>query len=59
MTCVTDNLLPVDGAVPYYGQILDRTEERRYFAVLLEIVPWRHDEIVLFGKHIVTARQVA
>lgn len=55
----TDNLLPTDGTVLYYGQILDPLQARRYFDELLEKIPWQRDEIVLFGKRIVTARQVA
>ncbi len=53
------NLLPCDGTVNYHGRILTPTEADRCLDALLHGVPWRHDEAVIFGKHIVTARQVA
>lgn len=54
-----ENLLPRDGVVNYHGEILDVGEEERFFRALLEKVPWKNDEAVIFGKHIVTARKVA
>lgn len=53
------NLLPCDGIVTYHGRILGAAEARRYFDALMATVPWRNDEAILFGKHIVTARMVA
>lgn len=55
----TVNLLPCDGTVNYFGAIMDDSEARRYFGLLLRTVEWRNDEAVFFGKHIVTARKVA
>lgn len=55
----TENLLPRDGVVNYYGAILEATAEARYFQALLETIPWKSDETVIFGKRIVTARKVA
>ena len=54
-----DNLLPCDGLVNYHGRLLPRTAADHYFAALLNAVPWQHDEAIIFGKHIVTARKVA
>jgi alkylated DNA repair dioxygenase AlkB len=53
------NLLPCDGTVHYHGPILDHEEARWYRDALLQGVPWRHDEAVIFGRRIITARKVA
>lgn len=53
------NLLPRDGVVHYFGPDLAITEAARFYQKLLDDVPWSHDELVLFGKRIVTAREVA
>jgi alkylated DNA repair dioxygenase AlkB len=53
------NLLPSDGTVNYLGRIFALTEADHYTTTLLNEVPWQHDEAIIFGKHIVTARKVA
>ncbi len=53
------NLLPCDGAVHYHGPILSVTDSSAVYQSLLDDIPWAHDEIVMFGKRIVTAREVA
>jgi alkylated DNA repair dioxygenase AlkB len=53
------NLLPRDGTVNYFGQILGPDQARRYYEALLQTVPWKNDEASIFGRHIVTARKVA
>lgn len=53
------NLLPCDGVVSYHGRILTPAEADHCLAALLQDVPWRHDEAVIFGRRIVTARKVA
>ncbi len=53
------NLLPCDGTVNYFGCVLDEEDARGLFRNLLDEVPWEHDEVVIFGKRIVTARKVA
>ena len=53
------NLLPMDGTVNYYGRIFEHAESGRYYEALLRTIPWKHDEAIIFGKHIVTARKVA
>lgn len=55
----TVNLLPCDGVVNYHGPVLGHDEALRYYEALLNTIPWRHDEAVMFGRHIVTARKVA
>ncbi|HTI68581.1 MAG TPA: alpha-ketoglutarate-dependent dioxygenase AlkB [Candidatus Limnocylindria bacterium] len=53
------NLLPCDGVAHYHGPILNGMEAQGYFDALLAGVPWRHDELVIFGQRRVTARKVA
>ncbi len=55
----TINLLPRDGIVNYHGQVWSPSAAGIYFHKLLADIPWQHDEAVIFGKHIVTARKVA
>ncbi|MBP8851296.1 MAG: alpha-ketoglutarate-dependent dioxygenase AlkB, partial [Breznakibacter sp.] len=49
-----NNLLPKDGTVNYYGKILTSAEANRFYASLLSTIEWQHDEIILYGKRIVT-----
>lgn len=53
------NLLPCDGMVNYFGSIFSQPESDRLFNALLREVAWKNDELVMFGKAIVTARKVA
>lgn len=53
------NLLPCDGIVRFFGQVLTPEVAEKYFATLRDTTPWRHEEVVIFGKRIVTAREVA
>ncbi|BCU78119.1 alpha-ketoglutarate-dependent dioxygenase AlkB [Luteolibacter sp. LG18] len=54
-----DNLLPRDGIARYHGPVFPAAEADRFFHELRDTVPWRHDEVVMFGKRVVTARLVA
>jgi len=53
------NLLPAEGEAIYYGSLFIPREADSFLQSLLTEVEWRHDECVMFGKRIVTARQVA
>ena len=53
------NLLPRDGTVNYHGPVMGTGAARNYYDRLMSSVPWQHDEAVMFGRHIVTARKVA
>lgn len=53
------NLLPKDGEVRYFGQIFTRCEAEQIAAQLLKDIEWQNDKAVIFGKLIVTRRQVA
>ena len=53
------NLLPKDGTLNYYGSIFSVVDSTNYFDALLNTIEWKNDEIILFGKKIVTKRKVA
>jgi len=53
------NLLPCDGEVLYYGQVIDAQQANHYFTRLMETIEWKNDEAIVFGKRIVTKRKVA
>lgn len=53
------NLLPQDGSLAYHDAFLPAAEADQAFAALLAEVPWKPDEVLLFGKRIVTARKVS
>ena len=53
------NLLPKDGNLNYYGPVFSSLDSTNYFDALLNTIEWKNDEIILFGKKIVTKRKVA
>jgi len=53
------NLLPKEGEVNYYGQIIKNKEANYYYDCLFNTIQWKNDEAILFGKRIVTKRKVA
>ena len=53
------NLLNKNGIAFYFGKILTGPEDDRYFTKLLHAIAWQHDELILFGKRIITKREVA
>lgn len=55
----TQNLLPKDGIVNYYGKIFSLPDANNYLTNLLNNIEWKNDEAVIFGKLIVTKRKVA
>lgn len=55
----TENLLPFDGTVHYYGKIISLEEANNFYNILLNTIDWKNDEAIIFGKHIITARKVA
>ena len=55
----TQNKLPKDGIVNYYGKVFTTQEAHFYFNYLMHNVAWKNDEAVIFGKHIITKRKVA
>lgn len=53
------NLLPYDGIINYYGQIMPADQAEHYFKLLRESIEWKNDQAIIFGKLIVTKRKVA
>jgi alkylated DNA repair dioxygenase AlkB len=52
---ITTTVLSKDGVVEYHTNVIPSG----YFNSLLQNVAWKNDEVVIFGKHITTKRQVA
>ncbi len=53
------NLLPCDGVVNYYGEMMNQKEAAYYFDCLLTKIEWKNDQAVIFGRHIITQRKIA
>lgn len=53
------NLLPADGVVNYYGKLFPRPVADDHLKKLLQDIPWKNDEAVIFGKLVRTKRKVA
>lgn len=54
-----ENIIPYDGKATYYGPILDGVVAQNYFDVLYKETPWQRDELLMYGKHIITERKIA
>lgn len=52
------NLLPIDGSAVLHPDFLTIEESGNYFESLLSNIDWRQDELVIFGKRIITSRKV-
>lgn len=55
----TQNLLPHDGFVSYYGQVFDLKVANEFYQSLLQSLKWENDQSIIFGKLIITKRKVA
>lgn len=55
----TQNLLPKDGTVLYYGKLLEQDQANHYLDALLNNIEWRNDEAIIYGKKIITKRKVS
>lgn len=51
---ITTTVLSKDGVVEYHTNVIPSG----YFNSVLQNVAWKNDEVVIFGKHITTKRQV-
>ncbi len=58
-SAITHNILPCDGETYYHGIVLSPKESKQYFEQLYHDIPWKQDEILMFGKKITTNRKVA
>ncbi|SDL79600.1 Alkylated DNA repair dioxygenase AlkB [Salinimicrobium catena] len=52
-----DNILPKEGEAYYFGSILTPKEADYYFERLFKTIDWQQDEVIIFGKRIVTKRK--
>lgn len=59
MFTYSDNLLPKDGLVFYFGKVIPNQLADEFYNTLLTQVDWQHDQAIIFGKRIVTKRKVA
>ncbi len=55
----SENLLSKDGEVNYFGAIVSYEKANTVFLKLRDEIAWENDEIMMFGKRIVTKRKVA
>jgi alkylated DNA repair dioxygenase AlkB len=55
----TQNLLPFDGVVQYFGKVYSPTEAHHFLQILTETISWKPDEVMMFGKLIITKRKAA
>ncbi len=53
------NLLPYDGEVFYIPKILSEERADFFYSSLLQNISWVRDEVLMFGKTILTERKVA
>lgn len=53
------NLLPKDGTVHYFGQIMTDEKAHHYYSILLNEIEWKNDQAIIFGKLIETKRKIA
>lgn len=53
------NLLPHGGTVLYYGKVFSPEKSMHYYQELLSNINWKNDEAIIFGKLILTKREVA
>jgi alkylated DNA repair dioxygenase AlkB len=56
---IIENVLPCDGIVSYYPEVLNVDEASEYFDRLWQNIEWQPDEVVIAGKRILTKRKVA
>ena len=53
-----NNILTKDGQAFYYGQIFSAQECADWFEILMNNIEWQQDEVIIFGKKIITARKM-
>ncbi len=58
ISLTTPTLLPYDGYTCYFANFIKETHSS-FLHQLLNEVAWKHDELTLYGKKIITKRQVA
>lgn len=54
-----ESVLPKEGTVTYHPGILSSEEAKFYFAQLWIKIDWKPDQVLIFGKKIITKRKMA
>lgn len=52
------NTLPYDGQSFYLGEIFSKAENSFWFQELFSKIEWQQDEVIMFGKKIITKRKM-
>lgn len=55
----TENILPSDGMVNYFGKLFTHKEADNYLECFLNTIEWKNDEAIIFGKRIIIKRKVS
>ncbi len=55
----SQNILPKDGTVNYFGKLFPLSQANQFLNSLLQNIEWKNDEAFIMGKHIITKRKVA
>ena len=53
------NIINQDGQAHYFGKILNDEQNRKYLNELLHKIEWTNENLIMFGKEIITKRKVA
>ncbi|NDC29448.1 MAG: alpha-ketoglutarate-dependent dioxygenase AlkB [Bacteroidetes bacterium] len=53
------NLLPKDGVVQYFGKVISTENANQFMEALIKNIEWKNDEVVIYGKRIITKRKMA
>ena len=56
---MSKTILDKDGLVTYQSNIVESLQAAEFYQRLLNEIAWRNDEVIIFGKKIVTARKTA
>ncbi|MBX9781481.1 MAG: alpha-ketoglutarate-dependent dioxygenase AlkB [Chitinophagaceae bacterium] len=54
---LTNNIIPYDGSVVYYPTFLDGERALHYYNSLFTSISWKQDEVMMFGRRIITDRK--
>jgi alkylated DNA repair dioxygenase AlkB len=53
------NILPCDGEAFYLKKVFNSEDSYHYFDRLIRNISWKNDEVIIFGKRIITKRETA
>ena len=56
---LVSSILEKDGQVNYYGKVFNDERTQYFFTQLLQNIEWENDKAIIFGKLIITKREVA